>query len=283
MSQKSYDEGNALYLIPTPIGNMDDITKRSIDILNFVDVILCEDTRITGQLLKKLGISKKLVSSNEYTETKNINFVLSQLESKRNVGLVTDRGTPIISDPGYKIVDAVLARGFKVIPLPGANALIPALIASGIESSPFLFYGFLSNRKTKRINELQNLRKQRFTIIFYEAPHRMAQFLNELLEIFGDRKISVSREISKLYEEIYRGSISEVLEELCSGDIKGEFVVVVSGNKECDNYEHISIKEHVFLYLEDGMSEKEAMKKVAKDRNISKSDVYKEFVLEKRG
>lgn len=275
MSQKSYDGSNSLYLIPTPIGNFDDMTLRSIETLKMVDVLFCEDTRITKQMLNRLEINKKLISSNDHNEESTKNLAIKYLEEGKNIGVVTDRGTPIISDPGYKVVEEVIKKGYNVIPLPGANALIPALISSGVNPSPFMFYGFLNAKKSKREKELENLKKYPVTIIFYEAPHRIIEMLESIKDIFGERRISVSREISKLYEEIYRGTVSEVIEELNSEEIRGEFVVVVEGSSNEVSFESMSIEEHVNMYVEEGLSEKDAMKKVAKDRNTTKSEIYK--------
>lgn len=276
MSQKSYDNKNSLYLIPTPIGNLDDITLRAINILKKVDVLFCEDTRITGMLLSKLEIKKKLISCNNINEEVVRNKVIEFLNDGQEVGLVTDRGTPIISDPGYKTVQAVIEHGYNVIGLPGPTALIPALITSGIEPSPFLFYGFLNSKTSKMEKELESLKNLKYTLIFYESPHRITDMLTTLKKVFGDRQISVNREISKLYEEIYRGSISTVIEELGT-EIKGEFVIVVEGNKEIVDYTNTSVKDHVMSYVNLGYNEKEAMKLVARDRKVSKSDIYKEF------
>lgn len=277
MSQKSYDNTPSVYLIPTPIGNLDDLTGRSIKVLEMVDVIFSEDTRVTGELLSKLGIKKKLVNSNDHNEDEKKEDAIKYLEDGKNIGIVTDRGTPIISDPGYKIVEECIKKGYNVIPLPGANALIPALISSGINPSPFMFYGFLNSKKTKREKELELLKDYNFTIIFYEAPHRILDMLESIKRVFGDRKIAVSRELTKLHEEIYRGTVSEVIGELSSNEIRGEFVVVVSGNENTNSFEKLSVKEHINYYLEQGNDLKDSMKKVAKDRNMSKSEVYKEY------
>lgn len=277
MSQKSYNGNNSLYLIPTPIGNLEDITLRAINTLKLVDVIFCEDTRIAGMLLNKLEIKKRLISCNNVNEEQVKEKVLKELKSGLNVGLITDRGTPIISDPGYKSVEFVIEHGYNVIGLPGPTALIPALITSGIEPSPFLFYGFLNSKTSKMERELEELKSLKYTLIFYEAPHRIIDTLKSLKKVLGDRKISVNREISKLYEEIYRGKISDIIEEL-SIDVKGEFVIVVEGNKEIVDYNNISIKEHIISYVNLGYSEKEAMKLVARDRNTIKSEIYKEYI-----
>lgn len=275
MSQKSYKSENNLYLIPTPIGNLEDITLRSLDLLKTVDIILCEDTRVTGQLLKKYDISNKLLSCHEYNEDKIKNHVVELLKSGKKIGLVTDQGTPIISDPGYKIVEEVIKNNLNVIGLPGATAFVPALIASGLSPSKFLFYGFLNSKNSKQIQELEKLKFFPYTIIFYEAPHRIKSTLENILEVFGDRSVSLSRELSKIYEEIYRGKISEIISDIM--EIKGEIVLVVDGNKDNQDYSELTILEHINLYLEDGISEKEAIKKVAKERNIAKSIIYKEY------
>ena len=281
MSQKSFDNSPSVYLIPTPIGNIDDLTNRSVEMLNFVDIIFSEDTRVTRELLSKIGIKKKLISSNDHNEESTKYEAIKYLEEGKNIAIVTDRGTPIISDPGYKIVEECIKKGYNVIPLPGANALIPALISSGINPSPFMFYGFLNSKKSKREKELLFLKDYPFTIIFYEAPHRILDMLNSLKEVFGDRIISVSRELTKLHEEIYRGCISSVIEEISSKEIRGEFVVVVSGKEISCNYNELTIEEHINIYLDEGKDIKEAMKLVAKDRNKSKSEIYKEYHLKK--
>lgn len=278
MRQKSYDDSPSLYLIPTPVGNMEDITLRSINTLKMVDLLLCEDTRVTAELLHKLDIKKKLIHSDDHNEDSLKEMVLLKLQEGLNIGLVTDRGTPIISDPGYKIVEFVSRNGFNVISLPGPTAFVPALTMSGINPAPFLFYGFLNSKESKRIKELESLKKLPYTIILYEAPHRIHDMLKSLLQVFGNRRIALCREISKKYEEAIRGTIEEVLEIVDT--LKGEMVVVVEGNLEQEDFSTMTILEHINLYLEDGMTEKEAIKKVAVDRGIPKSIVYKEYHIE---
>ena len=278
MRQKSYDNSPSLYLIPTPVGNMEDITLRSINTLKMVDLLLCEDTRVTAELLHKLDIKKKLIHSDDHNEDGLKEMVLSKLQEGLNIGLVTDRGTPIISDPGYKIVEFVSRNGFNVISLPGPTAFVPALTMSGINPAPFLFYGFLNSKESKRVKELESLKKLPYTIILYEAPHRITDMLKSLLLVFGNRNICLCREISKRYEEAIRGTIEEVLE--ISDTLKGEMVVVVEGNLEQEDFSTMTILEHINLYLEDGMSEKEAIKKVAVERGIPKSVVYKEYHID---
>ncbi len=272
MIQKSYDGSPSLYLIPTPIGNMEDMTLRAIRMLKEVDVIFAEDTRVAKQLLDYFEISKKLISNHQYNEERNKSKVVEFLKDKKNVGLITDRGTPIISDPGYEIVRYVISQGFNVISLPGATAFTPALVSSGLPPMPFIFYGFLNSKEVKRKKELFLLKDVKFTIIFYESIHRIDKMLKDVLEVFGNRQISISREITKKYEEIYRGLISDAKVEVQ----KGEFVIVVEGVSEVLD-DSLNIEEHINLYLAKGNSLKEAMKNVAKERKTSKSNVYKEY------
>lgn len=275
MIQKSFNDTPSLYLIPTPIGNLDDITVRSLNTLKTVDVILCEDTRDTGLLLSHYDIKKKLVSCHEYNEDKIIDNVVSMLKEGLNVGLVTDQGTPIISDPGYIVSRGVIEAGYNVISLPGATAFVPALTSSGIEPSPFLFYGFLTSKSSKQKTELTSLKNLKYTIIFYESVHRMKETLKNMLEVLGDRKIAVCRELSKIHEEIVRDNISNIIPLVDS--MKGEFVIVVEGNKEIIDFSELDIVEHVKMYVEDGLSEMDAIKKVAKERGVAKSVIYSEY------
>lgn len=279
MRQKSYDDSASLYLIPTPIGNLDDITVRALKTLETVDFVLCEDTRETGKLLSKYDIKKKLVSCHEFNEDKIKSNVVDELRNGKNIGLVTDQGTPIISDPGYIIAREVINCGFNVISLPGATAFVPALTSSGISPSPFLFYGFLNAKNSKQKSELETLKNLKYTMIFYESVHRIKDTLKNMLEVLGDRNISINREISKIHEEICRGKISELIDLV--DDMKGEFVIIVEGNTNLVDYSHLTVVEHIKLYLDDGMSEKEAIKLVAKERNVAKSIIYKEYHLGK--
>lgn len=273
MSQKSYiNKKPILYLIPTPIGNMEDITLRAINVLKEVEVIFSEDTRVTRQLLNYLNINKKLISSHNYNETKNENILLDYLNKGFNVGVVTDRGTPVISDPGYELVKIAIKNDFNVVSLPGPTALIPALTVSGINPSPFTFFGFLNSKDSKRKKELEEIKNLKTTLIFYEAPHRIIKTLNDIKEVLGNRQISISREISKKFEEVYRGTIEEVIKEL--DEVKGEIVLIVEGSTDINTYENLTIIEHVNLYIKEGYDKKEAIKKVAKERNIVKSEIY---------
>lgn len=274
MIQSSYDDSASLYLIPTPIGNFDDITIRSLNTIKSVDILLCEDTRTSGVLLKHFDIKKKMISCHEYNEDKIIDYVILKLSEGKNLGLVTDQGSPVISDPGFVISRAVINAGYNVISLPGATAFVPALSSSGIEPSPFVFYGFLNSKNSKQIQEIKKLKNIDYTIIVYESVHRIKSTLNNLLTVLGDRYICLCREISKIHEEYCRGKISEVIPLVDS--MKGEFVIVLEGNKDIIDYSNLDIIEHVNLYL-DEMSEKNAIKRVSKERNIAKSIVYNEY------
>mgnify|MGYP000344564792 FL=1 len=275
MSQKSYDNSPTLYLIPTPIGNLDDISIRCLNTLKEVDVIFSEDTRVTSLLLSHFEISKKLVSSHSYNEDVTSNKLIDYLKEGKNVGLVSDRGTPVISDPGYKLAKAAIDNNFNVVALPGTTAFVPALIASGINPQPFLFFGFLSNKPSKRKKELEDLKNYPYTLIFYEAPHRLLETLDDMYDVLGNRKICISREISKKFEEIYRDTLENIREQV--KDAKGEFVIVIDGNYEEKTYDNLSVIEHVNLYIKEGYDVKEASKLVAKERKMTKSDVYNEY------
>lgn len=275
MIQKSYDNSPTVYLIPTPIGNMEDITLRAINILKKVEVLFTEDTRVTGLLLNNLNIKKKLISSHKYNEETNFEKILKYLNDGHDVGIVTDRGTPIISDPGYGLTKFVIENGFNLVCLPGATALIPALAVSGLPADKFLFYGFLDSRQSKRRKELENLKMIKETIIFYESPHRIEETLNDMGNILGNRKISISREISKLYEEVYRGNIWEILKH--GINIKGEFVIVVSGNNEEVIINQNDYLNEIDVLIKDGVKTNDAIKIISKKYNLNKSDVYKEY------
>ena len=273
MWQKSYDNSPSVYIVPTPIGNLEDMTMRAINILKMVDVIFSEDTRITLQLLNYFEIKNKLIHMDDHNEETVKNKVLEYLRNNNNVAIVTDRGTPIISDPGYKTVKFLKENGYNVIALPGACAFVPALVASGISSEHFTFYGFLSSKEKKMYDELEMLKDSEYTLVFYEAPHRIIRTLNAMLQVFGDRYISISREISKLHETVFVGTISEAIKTI---DVKGEFVIVVEASQEIISTD-MSINDNVNMYIKSGLSSMDAIKRVAKDRKIPKSEVYKEY------
>ena len=274
MVQNSYDDSATLYLISTPIGNLEDMTYRSVKILEEVCAIFSEDTRVTLNLINYLGIKKKLIPLHEHNEDNAKEKVLEYLRRGESVALVTDRGTPIISDPGFKTSEYIISNGYNVVALPGATAFVPALITSGIAPQPFLFYGFLNSNDNKRKKELEELSDNKCTMIFYEAPHRIMKTLDLMLEVFGDRNISISREITKKFESIYRGRISEVKNIIPE---KGEFVIIVEGNNDNEIDTSLSIVDAVNLYIKAGLSVMDAIKKVAKERRVSKSEIYNEY------
>lgn len=275
MSQKSYDKTPTLYIVPTPIGNMEDITYRALNILKDVDIVFAEDTRVTNQLLKHFNIKKKLISSHLYNENSNCNREIEYLKEGKNIAVVSDRGTPVISDPGYILVKEAINNGYNVVCLPGATALIPAIVMSGFGDNPFTFYGFLNSKETKRKKELEDLKESPFTLVFYEAPHRITKTLNNIKSIFGNRNGAIVREISKKYEEVIRGNVEELIKS--SETLKGEIVLVIEGNKEEKDFSNLSIIDHINIYLKEGKDSKEAIKLVAKDRSIPKSEVYNEY------
>lgn len=275
MIQKSYDGSPILYIVPTPIGNLEDITIRALNVLKEVDVIFAEDTRTTKQLLTNFNINKKLISSHLYNENQNEAKEIDYLKQGKNIAIVSDRGTPIISDPGYILVKNAIKNGYNVVCLPGPTAVIPALVMSGLSGGPFTFYGFLNSKESKRKKELETLKQSPYPIAFYEAPHRLKKTLNNIYEIFGNRKIAIVREISKRYEEVIRGTVENLLKTV--ENLKGEIVIVVEGNNEIKTFENLSIKEHVNLYIEDGLTPNEAIKKVAKERNVPKSEIYNNY------
>ena len=277
MKQNSYnsDIKGKLYLIPTPIGNLDDITLRALNTLKEVDIVFAEDTRETFNLLKYYNINKKIESCHKYSEMKNKEKILKILKEGKTIGFVSDRGTPLISDPGNFVVNEVIKENITVIALPGATALIPALNMSGLDNERFLFYGFLNNKKNAAKKELNKLKDVEYTMIFYESPRRLKTTLELMLEAFGNRKISIVREISKLHEEIIRDSIENVTKII--DDIKGEIVIVVEKKKN-NKLETISTNyiELVKEMQEEGYSKKDAIKEVSLKYNISKNKLYEE-------
>jgi len=217
-----------LYIVSTPIGNLNDITFRAVEVLKQVDLIACEDTRRTKILLEKFGLAKNLISYYNYNERQRAEEIIRELKSGKNVALVSDSGTPGISDPGFVLIKRAIEENITVIPIPGPSAFVCALVGSGLPMDEFVFVGFLPHKKGRK-TKLKKLSKEERTIILYESPHRLIKTLNEILEIFGDREIAVAKELTKIHEEFFRGKISEVLKKLTPDKIKGEFVIVISG------------------------------------------------------
>lgn len=273
--QKSFEqeEAPALFLVPTPIGNLKEVSQRTREILNEVDVISCEDTRNSGNLLKLLGIQKPLVSHHEHNQKISIPVITGLLEEGKKVAVISDAGYPLISDPGACLVRTVLEKGFAVIPLSGPNAALDALVASGLDTRHYLYYGFLDAKAPKRKQELEELKTFPWTLIFYEAPHRIEAMLKSLLEVFGDRRICLARELTKIHEEFLRGTISEVLEVVST--LKGEMVVVVEGYDR--NQEAVSEESALTLarsFMEQGMKTKKAAAEAAAKTGIPKNVLY---------
>lgn len=276
MIQKGYEnsEYGKLYLIPTPIGNLDDITLRAIKTLEMVDIVYAEDTRETLNLLKYLKINKKVESCHKYTEMKHKDKIVQILKSGKNIGYVTDRGTPLISDPGNVIVDESIKQNITVIALPGPNALLPAINMSGLSNERFLFYGFLNSKQSLAKKELIDLKDIKQTIIFYESPHRITDTLSQILDVFGNRNIAIVREISKIHEEVIRDNIKNILK--ISDTLKGEMVIIVEGNTKEETLE-VNYTEEIDKLLTQGYSKRDAIREIADKYNVSKNKLYNEF------
>ena len=271
-----------LYLIATPIGNLGDITYRAVEILKTVDLIAAEDTRHSLKLLNYLEISKPMISYHRHNEDTKTKELIKILKEGRNIGLITDAGTPGISDPGEEIVKEAIKENIEIVPIPGACALINALIASGLNTKEFAFYGFLPLDKKLRNDKLEDIKIQNKTIIFYEAPHRLEKTLKEMLGIFGDIEIVIAKEITKIHEKFIRERISEILENL--GDVKGEHIILfemhskTEKEKETERLNNMTLEEQYQYYVNIGLAKKEIIKKIAKNNKVPKDEIYKQFL-----
>ncbi len=267
-----------LYLCATPIGNLGDISARCLEAFQNADLIACEDTRRTIQLLNHFGIKKQLTSYHEHNKREKGEYIVGLLKEGKNVVLVSDAGTPAISDPGEDLVKLCIENDLQVTPIPGCVAGINALIVSGLPTRRFAFEGFLSVNKRHRKEHLESVKNDTHTLIFYEAPHKLPYTLADMLEILGDRKIALCRELTKIHEEIIRTTLSEAQNLYTENSPKGEFVIVIEGAKEPEAeeawWEALSVEEHVNKYIADGVDSKEAVKMAAKDRNLPKREVY---------
>ena len=284
--QRSFaqEETGVLYLVATPIGNLDDITVRCLETLRAVDVIACEDTRQTRKLLNHFQIEKRTVSYHEHNKEASGQGLLQWLAEGKRIALVSDAGLPAISDPGADLVRDAVAAGYSVVPVPGANAALTALIASGLPTDRFVFCGFIGRENKERREELERLKRYPETLIFYEAPHRIAKTIAAMQEAWGNRRAVLARELTKRYEEFVRGTFDELLEWLDSGEVRGEFCVIVEGytgavetEEAVDWWQQMSVVGHVDHYCEQGLSKKEAIKQAADDRGLPKRDVYNEY------
>lgn len=287
-SQKSFEQsqGGSLYLIPTPIGNLEDMTFRGVRLLKEVDLIASEDTRTTQKLLNHYEIKTPQISFHEHNTQERIYQLIEKLETGMTIAQVSDAGMPSISDPGHELVVACIQAGIPVIPLPGANAGLTALIASGISPQPFYFFGFLPRKKKDQLVALEELNHRPETIILYESPHRLKEVLKNMSTVFGmNRRIVCCRELTKRYEEFIRGTIEEAIEWSMSNEIRGEFCLIIEGNsegtllaEEDTSWEILSLKEHVDVMINDrDFTSKDAIKEVAKLRGLKKQEVYAAF------
>ncbi len=271
-------EKGKLYLVATPIGNLEDITLRAIRILKEVDLIAAEDTRQTLKLLNHLQITKPLISYHRHNEDVKTSVLIEKLNNGENIAIVTDAGTPAISDPGEEVVKEAIKNEIEVIPIPGACALINALIASGLDTKEFSFYAFLPINKKLRKEKFEEIKNDGKTVIIYEAPHRLISTLNEIKELLGDRNIVVAKELTKIHEKFIRGKITEVLEKI--ENPKGEYIILINGEKIKQEIKlnNLSLEEHYKFYENNGLEKKEIIKKIAKDRNVNKNEIYQYFI-----
>lgn len=266
-----------LYIVSTPIGNLEDITLRALNILKQVDLIACEDTRTTKKLLSRYQIQKPLTSYHEHNEIEKAKELLSMLQEGHSIALVTDAGTPGVSDPGYRIVKLASENGVQIFSVPGPSAAIAALSISGLPTSGFTFLGFPPKQKKRLIEYLEKIKDYPETLVFYESPRRVIKTLESMAEVFGERNASLGREITKMYEETLRGTLSEIVTTLKSRDnLKGEFTLVIEGNsQDKGEFDSETIDDLLLYFKKEGVSLKDAVKQVAVDSGVSKSKIYK--------
>lgn len=270
-----------LYLVATPIGNLEDITLRAIKILKEVDIIAAEDTRHSLKLLNHLQISKPLISYHRHNEDIKTDGLIEKLLNGKNIALITDAGTPAISDPGEMIVKKAIESNIEIIPIPGACALINALICSGLNTKEFVFYGFLPTNKKLRKNKFEELKKESKTMIIYEAPHKIITTLNDIYKNLGNVNIVLAKELTKIHESFIRGCVIETIEKMT--DIKGEMIILIEGNSISidEKKEDLSVDEQYELYKKQGLTKNEIIKKIAKNLGVSKNEIYMKFIDKK--
>lgn len=272
-----------LYIVATPIGNLQDITFRAVDTLKNVDTIVAEDTRNTRELLNYFEIKTKLISFNEYATDNKTKLIIDKILNGNDVALVSDAGTPLISDPGIKLTKAAVENDIEIVSIPGACAAINALVVSGLRTNSFKFIGFLPEENKKRKEILKDITDEKATMIFYISLHNLKDDIADLMKIFGgERKATLSREMTKKYEENIRGNIDYIYNYVTNNNLRGEFVLVVNGidkkdlkNKTIEKWNEMTVLEHYNMYISEGMTEKDTLKKVANDRLMDKSEVYK--------
>lgn len=271
-----------LYIVATPIGNLEDITLRAIRVLKEVDIIAAEDTRHTLKLLNHLEISKPLISYHRHNEEIKTQELIDKLQEGKNIALVSDAGTPVISDPGGEIVKSAIENNIKVIPVPGACALITALVASGIDAKEFTFIGFLPQNKKNRNEKLEKIEKEERTSILYEAPHKLEKTLEDIGKVIGKRKVVLARELTKIHEEYIEGTIDELQAKI--KEPKGEYVIIIDKNNkaqkqtEQEKLNAMQVEEHYKYYEQKGLNKKDIIKQIAKDRNVTKNEIYQKFI-----
>ena len=281
MKDLGLKEGGVLYVVATPIGNLEDITFRAIKVLASVDCIAAEDTRHTLKLLNHFNISKPLISYYRHNEDDKSDFLIQKLLNGESIALVSDAGTPGICDPGQAIIYKCIQNGIKIVPIPGACAMINALICSGLDTNKFKFMGFLSINKKIRKQELEEIKKSDVTIILYEAPHKLKDTLKDLASALENRMITIARELTKIHEEFVRGTANELLQIF--DNPKGEFVLIIEKTDKIQDEEklilqELTLEQHYQYYLKKGFSRNEIIKRIAKDRNVNKNEIYKKFV-----
>lgn len=271
-----------LYICGTPIGNLEDITYRTLRVLNEVDLIAAEDTRHSIKLLNHFEISKPLTSYHEHNKDNKGDYLINKLLSGENIALISDAGMPGISDPGEEVIKQAIENNIEVEVLPGPTASITALIGSGLETGKFAFEGFLDRDKKRRREQLEELKHERRTIIFYESPHRLKDTLKDMLKILGNRNIAANRELTKKYQEVIRTDIQGCLDIFTEREVKGEFVLIVDGFKgeieKVDKYDDLDEREYVIKLIEEGITKKDAIKVVCKERKLKKDIVYKQVL-----
>jgi len=273
--QKSFEnEFPKLYVVATPIGNLSEMTPRAIEILSEVDVIACEDTRHSSKMLKHFNIKTKLISHQKFNESESVKGILMLLHQGMNVALISDAGYPLISDPGHELVNAVIHHGYNVIPVSGSSALLNALVASGLVTQPFYFHGFLPNQQKELIGVLTRVRHYQATLIFYESPHRIAKTIKHCLELLGDRKAALVRELTKLHEEFLRGTLSELMDSV--EGLKGEMVLIIDKDEgtKLPDMDLGDVYSKIEEYISQGFSAKDAIAKVAELSGYRKKEVY---------
>ncbi len=277
--QKSFKNTNStLYIIPTPIGNLEDITIRTLNILKEVDVLFCEDKRVTQKLLNRYEIKVPTRSYHEHNKERANSEIIQCLANNQNIGLVSDAGMPGISDPGYDIIKEVSELDYNIVVLPGASAFLVALIRANFPNNEFKYYGFLGTNKRQKRDKLEAIIYGTETAVFYESPHKLISTLKEIDAIESEVKLTVCRELTKLNEEFVTGTANEVFDHFSLNPIKGEFVIVIEPVEPTDELANFSIEEHVQHLIKLGKSKNDAIKEVAKNRNMKKNDVYKLFI-----